>query len=169
MIDIRYTVSKAEYIEAQRLFIKRKRRKSLYSRLVLYVIFVAACAYALLTSKDQMQGASVFVGTAAFIVFAVVVLNRSLQKFALGKRFATESKFLSGVHLILDDTSIRGDVEGIGEAVTQWGAYTGWVEGPAVFAIIGGFTFRPIPRRVLSPDQQSELRDLLTRHIVSTK
>jgi hypothetical protein len=105
MIDIHYTISKSEYIEAQRLFIKRRRRKSLYLRVALYAIFVVVCGIALVTSGNDMQGASIFIGTTAFIVIATVVISRALQKYLIGKRFATESKFLSGIHLTIDDDS----------------------------------------------------------------
>ncbi len=169
MIDIAYTISKPEYIEAQKLFIKRRRRKSLYLRLTLYAFLIIVCAYSLFTAKGEIEGASVFVGTAVFLVLAVIVLNRSLQKFFLLRRFATESRFLTGVHVTMDDDSFRGSIDRIGESVTQWTAFTGWVEGPTVFALIAGLSFRPIPKRVLSPEQQTELRDLLERHITIAK
>jgi hypothetical protein len=169
MIDISYTVSRPEYIEAQRLFIGRRRRKSLYWRLVIYAVFVIGCVLVVWTSKDDRRGAIDFIATMAFVLIGVVTLIRLSQKYFLVKRFATESRFLSGIHLTIDDSGLHGIVEGIGESTTQWGALTAWAEGANVFLLISGFTFRPIPKRVLSPDQQTELRDLLKRHIATAK
>jgi hypothetical protein len=170
MIDIAYTVSRPEYIEAQRLFIGRRRRKSLYWRLAIYAIFFIGCGLVIWSSKDdRRRGAIDFILTMTFVLLAAVTLVRLSQKYLLVKRFATESKFLSGIHLMIDDTGLRGIIEGIGESTTQWGALTAWLEGPTVFVLIAGFTFRPIPKRVLSPEQQTELCDLLERHIITAK
>jgi hypothetical protein len=170
IIDIHYTITKPEYVEAQQLFIKRKRRKSsvVLRRIFALVLAISVGIVVTLNSHSVALTAGVVLGY-ILLVLAILLLGPLAQRFILSRRFTTEVRLLTNVHIVIDEASYRAKIPGIGESVTEWTAFTSWLEGKQVFELIVGYTFRPIPKRLLSLQQQDELRTLLAQKIAKTQ
>jgi uncharacterized membrane protein len=167
VIELSFTLSEAEYCEAQSLYIRAKQP---WIRVLLPVCILVGTLLVVLTNllKSFRDGspvdwASVILSLAVAFVF--LALLHFARRRGFRRRFKIEAPNLTNVIMQLDDSGVRIQIAGRGEGTTQWPTFSTWSEGDKVFIMISGFTFRPIPKSVLSPTEVDAIRNLLTLHI----
>jgi hypothetical protein len=167
MIDIAYSVTEAEYLEAQSLYVRRKSGKTVF--LLRGVIVLGALVASVRPLLATLRDGDPFDWTRfiAPLLFAAVFIFALpyLQRRAFRKRFKIESANLTNVRMKLSESGMEVDVPGTGHGFLEWSGLSEWLEGKLVFMAIAGYTFRPIPKSALTPQQIDEVRDLLSLYI----
>jgi hypothetical protein len=165
MIETFFTLTEAEYVECQRLYLRQRPKRSRRWDLLLCVIFLIGI-FILVRTRQSAWDALIFVIIGGIGGAALgFVMKEVLQARSFKRRFETASRMLTDAHLSFDDSGIRSKIDGIGEGKTEWNACTSWLEGKNVLLILYGHSFSPIPKRALSEESKQELRDLLSRKI----
>jgi hypothetical protein len=165
-IEISYTVTPDEYVESQILYQQKKQRKQLMMIWVLPTIFLISLTLILLTNPT-FSSASIFpaliAGTVVSICFALA--SPLLRRRAFRKRFVIEAPNMTDVRACISSDGFSSKTTGIGTGFAEWSGFDSWVEDKKVFVLFRGFTFQPIPKRVLASTQIEELRILLSEKI----
>ena len=162
MIETYFSLTKAEYIESQRLFVQdalgksRSWRWPLAAFLLLNALWTFFYPHQRLAFTDSPAFAFVWVLLAMSLLFP-----GHLSRLGFAKRYEKEKVNLTNAHLILDDVGYHTEVPGIGSGVAEWPGIQKWKEGASVFVLKSGFLMRVIPKSSLSPYEQHQVRDLL--------
>jgi YcxB-like protein len=103
---------------------------------------------------------------ACFAFSAVMVWVRVSYPLKL-KRYYKQQKLGSQLEVQADAEAIHLQrQDGLAETRYSWPLFDGWFESGEQFTLFPNQrTFIPVPKRVLAPEQQNELRALLTAHI----
>ena len=164
MIDIHFTLTEAEYLEAQKLYTSSNKSWKRV-RVILIVILLLSVTVVLL-SLPNGKGAEVIQQLRPLAVIAIFLSLLPLwKKWGFKKRFLTERQNLTNVNLIIDDSGYRANIPGIGEGVAEWGGMDGWQEGKSVIVLRSGLLMRLFPKAPLREAQIDEVRKLLTRKL----
>ena len=83
-------------------------------------------------------------------------------------QYAANEEFMEEVHVHIDQTEYRSEKPEICESWMKWSSFTGWRESRNVFVFGRNLNFVTIPKGVLTPEQQNELRLLLQSHLGSS-
>ena len=107
------------------------------------------------------------VSSAAFCLIGAFFLLRPLISSWYTARLYRMQKLGAEVLLDVDDQRMLAErSDGQADSTWKWPILEKWGESPEVFVILpNSATFVTIPKRVLAPEQQDELRALLTAHI----
>jgi hypothetical protein len=107
------------------------------------------------------------VSSVAFCLIGVFLLLRPFISSWYTARSYRMQKLGAEVLLDVDDQRMRAErSDGQADITWKWPILEKWGESPEVFVILpNSATFIIVPKRVLTPEQQDELRGLLTAHI----
>ena len=166
MIDIRFTVTEPEYLEAQQIFVREQRRTSRWRRRISWAILLAAFVVLLSTLPRPLHFKTLppYLYGLAFLCLLPLCI-KPLQRRNFKKRFATDRTNLTDAHLVLDRSGYRSEVPGIGSGIAEWRGMSGWFEGEKVFMLRSGYHMRIVPKASLTEVQLEEVRSLLTEQI----
>jgi hypothetical protein len=165
MIDIHFSITEEEYLEAQKLYmstnkkLKRMRRGAL---IVFSITIIAVAVAALKTPPRTGEVFQQFFPLSVLMLLFLACLSPTVQKRNFKKRFLKERRNLANSHLVLDDTGYHMEVPGIGGGTAEWGGMDGWLEGTQVIILPAGLLMRIFPKAPLTEIQIEEARALLT-------
>ena len=166
MIETMFTLTKAEYIEAQSLFARDDLRLSRKWRWPLAVLFFAMAFVSVMTSQRPLGLGSIPVYTFPLFVMAVVLICIGpLMRRGFAKRYEKEKSNLTNARIWLDDVGYHYDVPGIGAGVAEWAGIQTWREGEQVFMLRSGYLLRVLPKSALSPYEQHQVRELIAAKV----
>ena len=166
------TISLSEFKAGMRLHIRQEFWRRVCNSL--YIVFpVAAVALVFATAYAAVSGHPDWVDLFApldviLIFFAILLLF--LRAYRIRKAF--KQMFPPGREdrtsfFDVDDERIGTNVPGIGEGKYPWtGIFMVAQDGQVILLYITEGRFLLIPRRVLDDAQQSELNELIARHVV---
>ncbi len=161
-MEIIFTVTKTEYIEAQSLFLQDELRLSRKWRWPLAGLFFVIAVVSILTSQRPLELASLPIYTLPLFVMAVVVLSIGpLVRRGFAKRYEKEKINLTDARVLLDEVGYHSDVPGVGSGVAEWSGIQSWREGKHVFVLRSGYLMRILPKSALSAYEQHQVRELL--------
>lgn len=166
MIDLHFSITEPEYLEAQRLFMREQHRKLRWWFWVMSGIFFLSGVAVLLTAPRPITFAELpsYLST-LFVISIVLLCILPLQKRAFKKRFLKERANLTNAHLTLDSRGYHCDVPGVGSGSAEWSGISSWLEGKLVFVLRSGYLMRIIPKADLVEAQQNEVRTLLAENV----
>jgi hypothetical protein len=166
MINIHFTITEAEYLEAQDLFTREQNKKM---RTWLWLISGASFLiglFSLLASPRPISLATIPSYAIPMMVMGGLPLYiKPAVKRAMKKRFPKEVKNLTNATVQLDDTGYRTSIPGVGEGTADWRGISQWFEGDKVFVLRSGLLMRIVPKSALDDSERSELRSLLSEKI----
>ena len=164
MIDFQFTLTQAEYIEAQKLYMSSNKS---WKRLRIILMGVLLLSFTvLLLSLRSGTGAVAFQQLKALIILMVFLFFVPLlQRFGFRKRFLKERKNLTNVTVIIDEVGFHSDIPGIGGGVAEWAGMDGWQEGKKVIMLRSGLLMRLFPKSSLSETEMVDVRKLLARKL----
>ena len=165
-IDIIYTITREEYVESQTLYVQKRQRKQLMMIWFLPAALLVSLILVFLTNPALPSNPvfpSLLAGVVVSVVFALAA--PSLRRRAFRKRFVIEGPNMTNAHVRISDSGFFSEVAGVGTSLTEWTAFDSWMEGKSTFVLLRGFTFRPIPKRVLTSTQIEEFRAQLDERI----
>jgi hypothetical protein len=161
VIDVQFTVTESEYLEAQHLFMREQQRKSRWWRWGVWLVLLVSTADTLVTTSRPIPPY-----TFVCVIFCFFPLwNGLLRKMAFRKRFAKEKQSLTNAHVVVGHEGYRCDVPGMGSGITEWGAISGWLEGKTVFVLRSGYLMRIVPKSPLTEEQIESVRLLFAQEI----
>ncbi len=158
-ISLTYHITQADFVAAQRAHQRRNTSGKIQFGLGVFLF-----------------GWFVFLAVFSAIFTPRVWLNYTLPLVLAGAYlylyyFAHRIAYRKNASLFSDIAVDIGD-EGVhvltpnSESTVPWPRYHKWLESEKVFLIyMGERTFNIIPKRILGPEQQEELRGLLQRHL----
>jgi hypothetical protein len=166
MIDLHFSLTEPEYLQAQQLFTREQHRKLRWWLWAMSGIFLISATCVLLTTPKPITFAELPSSLPALFVIPIVLLCiLPLQKHAFKKRFQKEKANLTNAHLILDARGYHCNVPGVGSGTAEWSGISSWLEGELVFVLRSGYLVRIVPKAALTEAQLNEVRTLLTEKI----
>lgn len=168
MITFHFTITEAEYIEAQSLFMKQSSGKMRWLRYgSIAVLIISVSLFIFSRARDgETTGSELLQQFVPVVVLAAIFSCLPLlQKWAFKKRFPKEKENLTNVRVQMDDDGYHVDIPGVGAGVAAWEPMRVWIEGPNVVMIRSGFLMRVFPKSALTDVEMQEARMLLTRKI----
>ncbi len=164
MIDIYFTLSQAEYLEAQKLNTS-KNRTFKWFRWGLLAFGLFALAVVVLRSPNRFD-ADAFTQFAPFFTIVLIALFLPfMQKSGFKKRFLKEKQNFTNARLVMDEMGYHLSIPGVGGGIAEWGGMDGWLEGKSVFLLRSGLLIRLFPKAPLDQTQLEEVRALLTEKL----
>ena len=165
MIDIHFSVTEEEYLEAQKLYMStnKKLKRMRRGALIVFSITIIIVAVAALTTPPR--SGEMFQQVFPLSVLMLLLLacfSPTVQRRSFKKRFLKEKQNLTNSHLILDDMGYHMETPGIGGGTAEWGGMDGWLEGTHVIILPAGLLMRIFPKAPLTTIQIEEARALLT-------
>ncbi len=165
MIDVVFTLTMNEYLEAQRLHMRERIRRGRTRRTILLcILFIGLFVFLWMTTGPR-DALLITPPTVLGTIMLALGLRKILHTWIFRKRFKTDSRLLTNVHLTVDDLGTHGETVGIGHGTLEWTAFTNWFEGKQSFVLLIGYLFRAIPKRLLSEPEIEQLRSLLQQKI----
>ena len=161
MIEITFTLSEAEYIEAQELYFRTSNQGTRWKLRAIGGIILISLLSVILTNLHQLS--TLLTGKLALpvIVLAILVLAPWLRKRGFRKRYRVELPSVTGVHLQIDEIGYHSRVAGQGQGDIFWSAFTSYGDTSNLFALFKGYSFYAIPKRALDEHQIDELEQLI--------
>jgi hypothetical protein len=169
MVDIAYTVSEAEFVEAGFKLAARKgmRRAVIVSRAITVAIYFAAGMYLLLMGWATLG--IFFVGLAVAFPFIRHYRSRRVLRSALRSNYQGAPFMHSQVRAHIDDSGISMTYA-TGSSETAWEGHHGCFELTDMIVLQVSTTFlRVFPKRAFTVDQLAEFRKLLAEHGLSPR
>jgi hypothetical protein len=164
MIDTTYSISQANFLEAQKMWCS-DGYKHLPGR-ILYqfvsIVFGVLVGWSLRYLPLWMIGA-VSVSLIAFYLVGQWRKN-AIRKF----QYSQNANQMQNMQVQIDETGYRDKKEGISEAWVSWNNFEGWRESKTIFVIGRNLNFVTIPKAGLTAEQEQELRDLLRSSVKAT-
>jgi hypothetical protein len=163
VIETRFTLTEAEYIEAQRAYAKASgtmRRLNLFLYGIPIVIIVAFATNPAPSSILRDPRALI-----PAVIVVVLLLSPWLQTRSWKKRFRLESSNLTDVSVQIDESGYFSSASSQGEARIFWTAFTSYVETTNMLLLIKGFSAQMLPKRALISAQTAELLELIASHL----
>ena len=165
MINVWFTLSQDEYVEAQTLFMREQNRKARWWRWPLAATTLIGCALMIVTGRPasfiSMPGPVIGLGAMGLLFLFLPILQKSTFK----KRFKKESANLTNLRVELSSRGIFAEIPGRGSGMADWITIDTWIEGDQVFMLKSGLLMRVLPKRVFDDEQCNDLRNLLTSEV----
>jgi len=161
VIKTTYTISEAEFVEAQKVWCAKEARKLPGRSLVFGLSIVLGVCIGLSFTYLPIWLSTAFVLTLAAQIAASYWRKRALRSHA----YAVNSKRMEEVRVQIDDAGYQDERPGLCGGWMKWDSFTGWQEAKSVFILGRNMTFVTIPKRGLESSQQDELRTLLTKYL----
>jgi hypothetical protein len=171
-----YTLTLADWKAALRLHSRQKLGRRIHFFIYDFVIsaiailaligMIAAYAYG---QSDLVDG--LIIPVSALVVLAILLpILRNLMIRKSYKGMFPFSKTGPGYSLDIDDERILSTRPGIGEAKYYWTGICAFAQNEKITLLyLSEILFIGIPTNKLSPDQRTELNDLVSRHVVKRK
>jgi hypothetical protein len=165
VIEITFTLSEVEYIEAQKLYIQTTNPRLKWKLRVFGGIILISFLFVILTNLHQIS--TVFTEKLVIPVSVLVILAIApwLQKRGFRKRYRIELPGITDVHLQIDEIGYHSKVAGQGQGEIPWSAFTSYGDTSNLFALFKGYSFYAIPKRALDDDQIREVEQLIKSHL----
>jgi hypothetical protein len=160
--EVGFELTREDFEEIVRHAIyRRPARRVLQILRVILAAVVGVCA--LLTGLAGDMGWAIFFGVACLVVVGETILGPKLAVRSLQKTPFYQGK----IRVLVDDSGTRF-VYRTGDSNTQWSGYVRYQETKHLFLLfVSKAMFRPIPKRALSAEQISQLREMLQQRISS--
>lgn len=159
MIVTTFTVSEAEYIEVQKLYLQTTSANRV--RYALMALLGFSFIVVLVTAKNiaptDWLKISLPMALLALLLFTPFLRNRTFRK-----RYRVEAPGLTNVRVELDAVGDRSQAEGQGRGEIPWTAFTSYAESPTMIALFKGYTFAFIAKRSLSSPDLEAARALIS-------
>ena len=169
MIDICFTVTESEYLEAQKLFVRHQYRNVIRLRWILVAVYIASSLAVPFIGSRPHHPSPLHVLLSLFmsvcVVVAILGAKNLLQRLAFGRRFRKEKRFLTDVHARIDDQGYWCEIPGVGSGMMEWLAFDRWTEGYTVIFLVTGSSMTMVSKSSLTPPQLSELRMMLQTRV----
>ncbi len=161
MIDTTYTISEAEFAQANALWCgdAAKKLPGHIPLQITYAIFGACIGWSLHYMPAWLWIALIL------SMLAVQLIVRWRRKVIRKRQFLHMSGRISDVHVRIDETGYEDEKPDCCRGWNAWTGYTGWREGSLVFVLGRNLSFTTVPKAPLSLEQQDELRALLKSQI----
>jgi hypothetical protein len=161
-MEIAYELTQTDFVEAFATHRKRNSTGKMFL-LVLYWIGVAFACYLVWGVVRAHDTTKLFL--LLFLVTFWIVVVEIYPRWNVRRQFVKQPGAHGPRKLILDASGVHWRWNS-GSADVEWRNYTGLIEGPTQILFYGSPSgFNILPKRVLSPDQLSELRILLAENI----
>jgi len=168
MIEIRYTITPAEYQEANSLLMKNsgRRRKLIYSFVtwlgpLLGALMVAFAVIVSAWAQPDYTSGFVLLVCGLYFLSLPWLHHRMMRRRHRMQRLSTEIILTAGNEGIQIQRA-----NGEAETRYRWPAFQKQVESRAMFALFPNMLlFLPIPKRAMTEQQQQELRALIAAHL----
>lgn len=183
MIETTYTLTEAEYRESIMLAL-RYRESGQFRKRWLAIVCISALAISIpavpfyvwlrygVSVSSYSYGTLItplILETYFIYLLSDLVTFRALKK-RIGKLFKESSEGQTNVHLRIDELGWHDDTPGIGTTFVEWNAFSKLIESNGMFLLLRRTPhFHMLPKRVLTPLELTELRDLVSRHLSETK
>jgi hypothetical protein len=161
VIDITYTLSEADFSEAQKLWCGTELKKLPGRKL----IFGLALVFGGLLGWDIGSMPTWLKASMAIVILAIVFTTQWRQKAVRRYQYELKAKDFDHIQTRIDGGGYWCGKEGLSNGWIAWAAFTGWRETPRIIVLGMGLSFITIPKSALSPEQQTELRTLLQTNI----
>jgi hypothetical protein len=163
-VQITYQLTQDDYREAFSAYRHRSTRSRWMFHICRGVAILTICLAILLTLATpvtQFTSLWVIYALALFWIYYVWYCPHLVARKMI--KTSPNANVLRTVELT--DAGVHERTEH-GEYKTDWKTYAGWTENNHVFALLySAITFVPVPKRAMSPEQETEFRDLLQRHV----
>lgn len=163
MIETTYSVTEAEYVEAQALWCPIAVRKLpghwLYQGTL---ILIATCMAWVAHFAPVLS----VLAWASSVWLWFIVLNwrkKAIRKY----QYSLAAERMQNVSLRIDEGGFHEHKENSGTCFIPWNQFSGWREGKSIFVLGMNLTPIPIPKSCLLPGQQASLRSTLETSIKS--
>jgi YcxB-like protein len=168
MIEIRYTITPAEYQEANSLLMKNSglRRKLTYSFVtwlgpLLGALMVASAVIVSTWAEPDYTSGFVLLVCGLYFLSLPWLCRRMMRRRHRMQRLSTEIILTAGNEGIQIQRA-----NGEAETRYRWPAFQKQVESQAMFVLFPNMlVFLPIPKRAMTSEQQQELRALIAAHL----
>lgn len=161
MIDTTYTISEAEFAQANALWCgdAAKKLPGYIPLQITYGVFGACIGWSLHYMPAWLWIALIL------SMLAVQLIVRWRRKVIRKRQFLHMSGRISDVHVRIDETGYADEKPNCCRGWNAWAGFTGWKEGSLVFVLGRNLSFTTVPKAALSLEQQDELRALLKAQI----
>jgi hypothetical protein len=161
MIAVTYTISEANFNEAQKLWCPTASRNLPGRHLILgvSVILGGFIGWSLHFLPAWLSGC--IGGSLLVLILVTQWRKKALRRY----QFSLRAKGFEGVDVWIDSDGYRDERAGVCGGWIAWSSFTGWRETPNIFVLGRDLTFVTVPKSALSADQQAELRSILLTHM----
>jgi hypothetical protein len=164
MIQMVYTISEAEFSEAQKLWCSRELKKLPGRWLtqgvgVLFGGFIGGSFHYLPLWLVCSLGGS---------LFALILVGQWRRKAIRHYQYTISAERFNDIEVSIDESGYRDRKAGKSEGWIGWSDFTGWRESANVFILGRNLTFVTIPKRALTAAQQDDLRVTLNTRLGQT-
>ena len=164
MIETSYTVTAAEFGEAQKIWSSQNQRKLPGAKLM-------SVAYILLSAGIGMSIHFLPVPLAVYLclTFAAVLGLPFWRRVAIRRYvYAQATDRDKPVQLRIDEEGYSTIRPHFNECHMKWRCFTGWKEGNNILVLGRGIQMCIVPKKALDESQLQELRHLLNTHLQSS-
>lgn len=158
-LSLNYRITQEDFVAAQRAHQRRNASgKAQYAiGMFLMCMFIGMAIFSIIfTPRIWLNYTLPLVLAAAYLY---------LYFFAHRMAYRRNAALFSDIALDIADEGVH-IVTPHSESTVPWSRYRSWIESDKVFLLyMGERTFNIIPKRVLTPETQGELRELLQQHL----
>ncbi|HEY1211172.1 MAG TPA: hypothetical protein VGE85_17540 [Terracidiphilus sp.] len=174
-MKISYTITLDDFKAAQRLSIRQKLSRRIISVLlnivvpILAVLGLAVDPYLHLTDRTPNSVLIVITGIQLLLIYLsfAVPISRYLQTRKAFKRIYPPTRIDRNFSIDIDDERILSAMPGYAEITFLWTAIVAFAQDEkATLFYLDNSGFLFFPTHTLSPDQRTELNDLVARNLV---
>ncbi len=161
---VEYTITEDEFVSAGRLFLKTRRPRTVYRRMIQPILWAVmfACTLAVGLAQHVLRSVAPFL-----VILSILPAAGLLVRFQLRRQYRNTTHLHDLRTLELDSESLRF-LSTQADARVQWNLFLRFAENEAVFILVqqGNQIFFPVPKRGLTLAQTEELRGILQARIV---
>src|SRR5882724_949328 len=154
-MDVRFLLTYQDFADAQ-----RTHRRRWFKAVVIGLIIVTGLGILWAVTREVQRAYLYALPLWSLLLLLSLTFNRA-WKGNFNKAFPTPRN----IHYSFEEDAVRVDTE-VAQATLQWPSFQFFREGKNIFLIYPQpRMFNMIPKRVLSTEQQQELRELLKRKL----
>lgn len=161
MIDVTYSISQPEFIEAQKMWCSREYKKLPGKTLYQTVSVVFGVFLGLSLPHLPLW----LIASVSMCLIALVLVGQWRKNAVREYQFAQNAKQMEGIRVHIDEAGYQDEKADVCGGWISWSNFTGWRESPSIFVLGRNLKFVTIPKAPLSSEQQQELRALLQSHL----
>jgi hypothetical protein len=164
VISTNYAISETEFVEAQKIWCPRELKK-LPGRWLLQavsIVFGGFVGWSFIYLPRWLV-----VGLCGSLL-AQVVVSAWGKKAIRHYQFTLNADRFREVEVEIDESGYRDQKPGVCGGWIDWKDFTGWRESDNIFILGRNLSFVTVPKRALTPEQQQELRKVLSARFSST-
>jgi hypothetical protein len=169
MMPIEYEISEQDFVDAHKLAIKKHPNSR--TRLILLIVPYWGLLLFLAVVWNVLQS-GIRWDSGLVVTFALGLFGLAspwLVKQSVKKSYRKTASMHSPRTLLVDDTGLSFSSSDFSSQL-KWPFFVKFAEDDKSFVLYqSNQIFHPIPKRQLTPEQISELRDVFTQHITTQK